>query len=60
MIIDVRLLAELNLIVQLVLAVALFLASRLALARDFKKHCYLMMCALTVQIFAILGVMLPC
>jgi hypothetical protein len=34
MIIDVRLLAELNLIVQLVLAVALLFGFRLALAKD--------------------------
>jgi len=42
MIIDGRLRAELNLIVQLVLAVALSFALRLALARDFKRHCALM------------------
>jgi hypothetical protein len=59
MIIDVRLLAELNLIVQLVLAVALLFAFRLALARDFKRHCALMRFAVPVQILAILGVMLP-
>jgi|GEM_PF-196269 len=59
MIIDVRLLAELNLIVQLVLAVGLLFAFRLALARDFKRHCALMRFAVPVQILAILGVMLP-
>ena len=59
MAIDVRLLAELDLIVQLILVVALLVASRLALARDFKKHCALMRFAVPVQILAILGVMLP-
>jgi putative membrane protein len=59
MAIDVRLLAELDLIVQLILAVVLLVASRLALARDFKKHCALMRFAVPVQILAILGVMLP-
>ena len=57
--IDVRLLAELDLIVQLILGVVLLVAFRLALARDFKKHCALMRFAVPVQILAILGVMLP-
>ena len=59
MAIDVRLLAELDLIVQLILAVVLLFAFRLALARDFKRHCALMRFAVPVQILAILGVMLP-
>jgi putative membrane protein len=59
MAIEVRLLAELDLIVQLILAVVLLVASRLARARDFKKHCALMRFAVPVQILAILGVMLP-
>ena len=59
MAIDVRLLAESNFLVQLILVVALLVAARLALARDFKKHCALMRIAVPVQILAILAVMLP-
>jgi uncharacterized membrane protein YozB (DUF420 family) len=59
MTIDVRLLAELNLTVQLILALMLLIAFRLALNRNYKRHCTVMRTAVPIQILAILGVMLP-
>jgi uncharacterized membrane protein YozB (DUF420 family) len=59
MTIDVRMLAELNLTVQLILAIMLLIAFRLALTRNYKKHCTVMRIAVPIQILAVLGVMLP-
>lgn len=59
MAIDVKLLAELNLAIQLILASMLLIAFRLALIRNYRKHCTVMKIAVPLQILAVLAVMLP-
>jgi hypothetical protein len=59
MVIDFRMLTELNLVIQMILVLVLYVASRLAMGGDFKKHCTLMRIAVPVQILTVMGVMLP-
>lgn len=57
--IDVRMLAAINLAAQLLLTLAVIGAVHLARNKNFKRHCTIMRIAFPAQILAILAVMLP-